>query len=147
MTDSDPIFKKIEKKIKHVLGDTEIFHKGSSNLRISGQNEIDIYIPIDWKNFESYSTKLEKIFGEPRSVYDQKRARFVSSEDKIKLEIFLIHNTSEDWQNLLKFENTLLSNKILLGEYEEIKNKSQGLSTRKYYSLKLEFINKVLAEE
>lgn len=113
---------------------------------ISGQNEIDIYIPIDWKNFESYSAKLEKIFGKPRSFYDQKRARFVSLENKIKLEIFLINKISEDWLNLLKFENSLLQDKMLLDEYEAIKNQSRGLSTRKYYRLKLEFLNRVLAQ-
>mgnify|MGYP001558299621 FL=1 len=83
------------------MGDVEILHCGSTALQISGQGEVDLYIPVLLKYFDNYLEKLVKHFGKPGSIYLHKRARFVEYVDDIKIEIFLINKETDDWKNLL----------------------------------------------
>ena len=138
------IFNIIKNDLIKVLGKTTISHRGSTKLKISGQGEIDLYIPVTNKKFKLYLYKLIKYIGKPRSLYDLERARFIKYINNIKIEIFLINKNCEGWKNCIKFEKYLKENSKALNEYIKVKNKVNGLSTRRYYAAKTEFINKIL---
>lgn len=138
------VFGLIKNDLVKVLGNIRISHRGSTNLKISGQGEIDLYIPVAKKDFNSYLEKLTRFLGEPGSLYKFKRARFIKYIDNIKIEIFLINKNDLDWKNSVKFEKYLKNNSGALKDYERLKSKSSGLSVKKYYTLKTAFINKIL---
>lgn len=138
-------FEKIRDKIRNFLReDIEVKHCGATGLGISGQDEIDVYVPVVKKIFNDYISKLTQLFGEPKSHYPLERARFVTEVDKKHIDIFLIDSECEGWTNCIKFENYLINNPESLKIYKELKESGNGLSVREYYTRKLEFINKIL---
>lgn len=142
---SPEVFSKIKKEIIENIGKgADIQLRGSSALKISGQGELDIYLPTDLTKFNLRIKQLVKIFGEPKSIYPLERARFITFVDGIKAEIFVINKDDAGWLNCLKFEQKLKDNPELLNKYQAIKEECNGLSTREYYRKKLSFLNKVL---
>jgi GrpB-like predicted nucleotidyltransferase (UPF0157 family) len=138
------VFKLIKNDLVKILGKERILLCGSTFLGISGQGEIDLYIPVAKKHFNSYLKKLILYLGKPGSIYEFRRVRFVKFIEGIKIEIFLINKNSKDWTNSRKFENFLRQNPKYLFEYEKLKSKCNGLSVKQYYTAKVEFINKIL---
>jgi len=140
------IFAKIEKRIRSGFEENiKIELRGSTRLGISGQGELDIYIPVAPESFNRMLERLEKILGAPGSVYPERRARFVEDSEGMKAEIFLINEKSDDWTRCLKFENYLETHPEALTAYEKTKKDGNGLSTREYYRRKNEFMNEVFA--
>lgn len=138
------VFEKIKKEIQEILGKTKIEHRGATSLGISGQGEIDLYIPVSENLFQKYLKKLVNYFGKPGSIYPLRRVRFVKYVDGIKIEIFLINRKTGDWKNCIKFENYLKKHSEALREYKKLKEEGDGLMTQEYYRKKLEFINKII---
>lgn len=82
-------FKKIKDKIQSILGKSiRVEHRGATSLGISGQDEIDVYIPVSTDKFDSLLTPLENIFDKPRSIYPLERARFVTEEGGKHIDFF-----------------------------------------------------------
>ncbi len=142
---SREIFEKIKKQIQSGLGENiEVVHRGATALGISGQGELDVYIPVSEHDFNSVTILVEKLFGKPKSFYLLERARFVTSVDNTKVEVFVINNKSKSWLDGIKFEEYLRNNPEALDAYKKLKESGDGLSTRKYYRRKIEFINSIL---
>lgn len=139
-------FKKIKSELIKILGNVRISHRGSTALKISGQGEIDLYVPAAKKDFYIYVNKISEHFGKPGSLYEFKRARFVKYLDGIKIEIFVINKNDSGWRDSIKFEKYLKNNPEALSEYEKLKSKADGFSVKKYYTLKTIFINKILSK-
>ncbi len=139
------VFEKIKKEIQIVLGEVEVFHRGATGMGISGQGEIDCYVPIPEKLFDEYLKKMIERFGQAGSIYPSRRARFVKYIDGIKIEMFIINKKSFDWVNGLKFENYLKSHTEALEAYKKLKESCEGSSMSEYYRRKIEFINDILA--
>lgn len=138
-------FERVKNIIQNFLReDIEVRHCGATSLGISGQDEIDVYIPVIKKNFNNYILKLTQLFGKPRSHYPLERARFVTEVDKKHIDIFLINSESEGWIKSVKFENYLRNNPEFLEKYKNLKENGNGLSVREYYGRKIEFINEIL---
>ena len=138
------VFEKIKKEIQKVLGEVKVKHCGATSLGISGQGEIDLYVPVSEKSFNGYLEKLVKHLGKAGSVYPLRRVRFVKYISGIKIEIFLINKEIDDWKNCVKFENYLKQHPEILEEYKKLKEESEGLTVQEYYRKKLEFINKII---
>lgn len=139
------IFKEIKKKIQSNLGENiSVIHKGATSLDISGQGELDVYVPVEIEGFGVLVDAVQKIFGPPRSLYALDRARFVTSIKGIKIEIFVINQEGKGWTDSCKFEQYLKENPKALRVYEKLKEEGEGLSTQKYYRRKIEFINEIL---
>jgi len=138
------VFKRIKNDLIKVLGKTRISHRGSTNLKISGQGEIDLYIPTAKKQFNIQLEKLINYLGEPGSLYPLKRVRFFRYIDDIKIELFLINKNDSGWKESVVFEKYLKHNRKALLEYEKIKLECNGCSVREYYTKKTAFINKIL---
>ena len=138
-------FELVRARIQKALGDNvRVEHHGATSLGISGQDEIDVYIPVAPENYNAMVESLKPLFGEPRSFYPMRRARFVTAVDGKHIDIFLINKESDDWKDLVKFETILRNDPVKLEEYRKLKEAGNGLSTRKYYRRKIEFIKKIL---
>ena len=141
------VFQKIKKEVKSVLGKkVRVVHKGATSLGISGQGELDVYIPVPTKKFNHYLEKMKQSFGEPGSCYPLKRARFNRWTDGFKIEVFLINQNSQGWKKGVAFENYLKNHPKALSAYEKLKEKGHRLSVQEYYRRKVKFINNVLAK-
>lgn len=141
-------FQKIKQKIQDSLGkDISVFHRGASSLGISGQDEIDIYVPEPPTQFNPLIEPLKELFGEPGSHYPLERVHFVTEIDGKHIDVFLINEECEGWINGVKFENYIRSHPEALEEYRKLKEAGNGLSGRAYYTRKIEFFNDILAME
>lgn len=139
------IFLKVKEKIQSNLGiNTRVEHRGASSLGISGQDEIDVYVPVPPAKFDSYIPKMSRIFGEPRSMYPLERVRFSEEIDGKKIDLFLINEEHDDWINGIKFENYLKLHSKDLEKYKKLKEEMNGFSVKDYYTRKNEFINEIL---
>lgn len=142
---ANEIFTKVKAKIQSKLGkNVKVEHKGASSLGISGQDEIDVYIPVHPSLFDSYIPKLSKIFGEPRSLYPLERVRFSEEIDGKKIDLFLINEKHDDWIKGVKFEDYLKLHPNDLEKYKRLKEEMNGFSVKDYYTRKNEFINEIL---
>lgn len=138
-------FQKVKQKIQDSLGkDISVFHRGASSLGISGQDEIDIYVPVPPAKFNSSVEPLKEIFDEPVSHYPLERVHFVTEVDGKHIDIFLINNKCEGWVNGVKFENYIRSHPDTLEAYRKLKEDGNGLSGKEYYKRKIEFFNQIL---
>lgn len=138
-------FKKIKQRVQDALGkELPVEHHGATSLGISGQDEIDIYIPVPSAKFNSRTRHLSNIFGEPRSLYTLQRARFVTEEEGKHVDIFLVNADHDDWRSLTKFESYLRTHPEALEDYRMFKENCDGISTREYYRRKIEFVNEIL---
>jgi GrpB-like predicted nucleotidyltransferase (UPF0157 family) len=142
---SSVIFEKVKARIMNVLGNGfEILHRGASYLKISGQNEIDVYVPVLPKDFDTTIKAMIKGFGEPKSNYPLVRARFPVPDSKKHIDIFVINKEDDGWVESETFTNFLMSHSNVLDQYRQLKEDCNGLSTKEYYTRKIEFINNVL---
>lgn len=140
------IFKKLKEKVDGLfLGLVTLEHRGATALKISGQDEIDTYIPVNVEDFNKCVSALTILLGEPRSNYPD-RVRFVTEIDKKHIDVFLIDKNAESWTNGVKFEKYLKTHPDILGEYKKLKEEGNGLSVREYYTRKVKFINEVLTK-
>jgi GrpB-like predicted nucleotidyltransferase (UPF0157 family) len=139
-------FEKVKNFIQSKLGkQVRVEHRGATALGISGQDEIDIYIPVPPNDFDKYVLLVTELFGEPRSLYPPQRARFKVEESRKKIDLFVVNEESEDWINGEKFASYLKQNADVLEEYRKLKESGMGLSTQEYYRRKDAFIEKILA--
>lgn len=146
-TTAEEKFQQVKQRVQNVLGqEIPVEHHGATSLGISGQDEIDIYIPIPPARFNHLIDSLRELFGDPRSLYPLQRARFVTEADGKDIDVFLINEEHEDWENLVQFESYLRSNPEALDDYRKLKERGDGLSVREYYRRKNEFLNDILSK-
>ncbi len=139
-------FEVVKDQIRAVLGEgTRVEHRGATSLGISGQDEIDVYVPVPESQFNGLLPVLSAAFGPPRSHYPLERARFVTFVEGKHIDIFLINESCHGWLDGNRFDNYLRSHPDVLRRYCLLKEAGHGLSTREYYRRKLEFFNKILA--
>ena len=142
---SESIFLTVKKRVQMVLGKkAQILHCGASNLGISGQDEIDIYIPVSEDGFDETVAQLKVLLGPPASFYPLERARFVTSQNNKYVTVSIMNKSHEGWIDGVRFESYLKAHPQTLKEYEKLKEDSNGTSTRNYYQKKTAFINEVL---
>jgi GrpB-like predicted nucleotidyltransferase (UPF0157 family) len=137
------VFEKVKKEVRDILGEVEVAHHGATSLGISGQGEVDLFIPVPEKCFDYYLKKLIGYFGEPGSIYPLERVRFVKYIDNVKVEIMLVNKERDGWKNSLKFKNCLEQHPKILDEYRKLKEDASGLTIQEYYRRKTEFFNKI----
>jgi len=131
-------------KIQQIIGNKiHVLERGSTRLKVSGKDEIDIFIPVLKNEIPKFCTELEKIYGPARSKYEN-RARFGSKNGSTRIEVFIVDKDSEDFKNINKFEDYLLKDGKALKKFEEFKIKLNGRSTKNYYAEKISYLNKIL---
>ncbi len=145
-SNSEKKFEKLRATIREQLGEAvQVEHHGASSLQISGQDEIDVYIPVLATDFARLIPLLTKLFGPPKSQYPRERVRFQTRVDDKKIDVFLINEKSSSWLNSLLFERYLKTHPEALETYRKLKENGNGINVREYYRRKIEFINEVVA--
>lgn len=143
---SERKFLTIKNLIQNVLGPGQLVeHRGASSLGISGQDEIDVYVPVGVEKFDEVVGNISHLFGAPKSYYPLKRTRFSTYVEKKRIDIFVINQEDDGWKNSIKFHSLLLSHPQILDSYRRLKEEAAGQSVREYYRRKIEFINEVVA--
>lgn len=90
---------------------------------------------------------MTKAFSKPRSLYPLIRARFRIEGFNKHVDVFVINKEDKNWIDSEKFTNYLLKNPKVLERYRELKEDGDGISVKKYYTRKIEFINGVLTKQ
>lgn len=140
-------FEQVKSQIQSVIGtEFEILHRGATSLDISGQREIDVYIPIPPEQIEELVPKMERVFGKPKSIYPLERTKFIAKVDGTMIEIMLTNRDHQSWIDGERFVNYLRANPGALEKYRILKEESAGVNTREYYRRKMEFINEILSK-
>jgi GrpB-like predicted nucleotidyltransferase (UPF0157 family) len=140
------IFQKVKRIIRAKIGNSyPVEHHGATYLKISGQGDLDIYLPVSKNKFNSLIEPLSKLFGNPHSNYEFERVRFVTNIDNTNVEIFIINKNTPGWLDSIRFENYLIKHKAALKKYEELKKSFHNLGGQDYYRAKIEFINEILS--
>jgi GrpB-like predicted nucleotidyltransferase (UPF0157 family) len=140
-------FAKIEAEVESFLGSNyPVFHCGASSLGISGQGDLDAYIPIAPPEFDCIVQKVTDHYGQPGSFYPLERARWNSVINGFKTELFVINKAHSAWTDSVLFENYLKNHPQELDRYRLIKEQADGQERRQYYRRKIEFINEILAK-
>lgn len=139
------LFEKQKKEILDIVGqNVEVLHLGASGMGISGQEEIDLVVPISLDCFDEFIEKFKKIYGDPKSFSPNNRIRFNHKQGHINIEIVIVNRDSEGWKRNIAFENYLKSHPEALEAYRKLKEANDGKSLREYYRKKIEFINDIL---
>lgn len=134
----------VKNQITDLIGsNTPVLHRGATALHISGQDEIDIYVPVSIEIFDQTATQLATLYHDPQSHYPMKRVRFRTMLQNKKIDIFVINEKDKDWQNSELFHHILLTNPEKLNAYRTLKEKLAGTSAKHYYTKKTEFINEI----
>jgi hypothetical protein len=141
--DASNFAKKLIEQIKQDSG-LEIFWCGSLAMGISGQNDIDLYIFAEPKNFELHLPEIIKSLGKPTYILNEKILWRII-KNSYKIDASLLSKNSKEVKHDLFFTESLKSNQDLLQEYILLKN--PGLSAREYYRLKNEFYNRVVGNQ
>lgn len=137
------IVDKIISSVNKIYPDLEIKHMGASALKISGQNDIDIYAFSDPSNFDNYLSGLIKLFGKPLHIHET----FIEwgfNKNGFDIEFYLTAKDSETMKKQINVFKTLSSNSKLLKEYKNLKQSMNGKSFREYQRKKYEFYHSIL---
>ena len=126
-------------KIKKKLPELDILFIGATALGIAGQNDIDIYVLSNPKDFSKYLPVIKKLFGKPKNIH-KAFVEWEFTENGYPIELYL----TEPPERQIKVYKILKSNKKLLKEYEDLKLKFEGKRSRDYQKVKYEFYNKIL---
>lgn len=129
-------------KIKKALPKVKVLFMGSTALGIAGQNDIDIYVLSEPKDFGKYLPNLKKLFGAPKHTH-KTFIEWKFDESGYPVELYL----TEPPEKQIKVFEILKSNKKLLKRYENLKLKFNGKSFRDYQRAKYEFYNQILSRE
>ena len=140
---STEVAKEIINIIHNTYPDLEIKHVGASALKISGQNDLDIYIFSNPKNFDKYLPGIIEIFGEPLHRHET-FCEWKLQKEEFNIELYLTAKDSPTMQKQIKVFETLRDNPDLLEEYEKLKKSMNGKSFKEYQEKKYEFYHKIL---
>jgi len=141
---AEGIFQRVKKIIQKNTDIEEVIHAGATALKISGQDEIDIFVPILNNQFKKYIKEFSQLFGDPKSIYEGDRVRFTFKKQNKRIDVFLINKRKANWKNHIIFETYLKTHPKELVRYKKLKEQGRGLSTREYYEQKIKYINKIL---
>jgi len=128
-------------KLKEKFSTLKILFMGATALGIVGQNDIDIYVLANPKDFAIYSPILKELFGKPGHIH-KTFIEWSFTKNDYPVELYL---TKPPKKQIKVFE-ILKSNTKLLKEYESLKLKFDGKSFRDYQKAKYEFYHKILRQ-
>lgn len=140
-------FERIKRLLLLVLGpEVNVEHRGATSLGVAGRDKLDVFVPVKASDCKAVLVTLEQVFGESESSCHFNSSFFVTKVDTINAKIILIIDESETWRDICAFEKYIQEHPEAVREYGVLKKKSEGLSSRTYGRLKIEFFNAVLAK-
>jgi len=138
---TDLIAEKVVKQIKEILPESDIRYMGASALKISGQNDVDIYIISTNDLKETYLSKLSVKFG------NQIKRKWQWFDDGIEVSVYVSDPSDAKFQEQLRIFDILKHTPEILKKYEVLKESMNNRSYKEYQIAKYEFYNKVLGLE
>ncbi len=143
------LFEEEKQKIKNNLAGfpVTVMHGGASDLGISGQAEIDIFVPVPPPLLDTTVQKFTEIYGPSESISVSKRVRFNSEREGVRLEIIVVNEESDGWKKNVTVHAYLKNNSQALAAYQLLKETSNGSPAPEYYRRKIEFINDILGKK
>ena len=139
-------YQKVKQQIQNVLGEgISVVHRGSTSLGISGQSEIDIYVPSEPSEFDALHKKLVSVLGKPHSILPLQRIRWSLFVDGKRADVFLSNVRHSDWIEGVAFECICKTTPHVLRAYEKLKQESNGWTVQDFYRKKAQFIDAVLS--
>ena len=139
------VAKKLMSDMRSAAPDLEVFHTGAAALKISGKNDLDFSILGVPEDFDNYLPALIKVLGEPQKR-GWENVRWEIIRDGFPVDVHLTNKNSPGWKEHKKVFELLRDDPRLLGEYQILKERSNGMSLREYQRRKYEFYNKILEE-
>jgi GrpB-like predicted nucleotidyltransferase (UPF0157 family) len=139
------IAEKIINSINRIYPDLEIKHMGASALKISGQNDLDIYMFSDPKDFDKYLPGIIEIFGEPLHKHET-FCEWKFQKSGFDIELYLTEKDSQTMKRQIAVFETLKNNPELLKVYEQLKGSMNGKSFKEYQEKKYDFYHKILQD-
>jgi GrpB-like predicted nucleotidyltransferase (UPF0157 family) len=134
----EKIAEKIIGKIRKLIPNVDVRFLGASALKISGQNDIDIYILTPKESKENYINLLKDELG----PWPTRKWKW--SEEGIEISVYLSDPDDYKLKEQLDLFEILTTNKQVLREYEDLKESMNGSTYEDYQTAKYEFYNKVL---
>ncbi len=137
---------RVIKEIKNQIPEADVFCMGSSLLKISGENDIDIYISIDAKELERYKKELDKIYL-TKSGPDKSQThlhKWYWNESGSEVNVYLSDKNDLWFQEQLATFKMMQNSPDIIREYEKLKKSMDGKTWMEYKKAKCEFYNKIL---
>lgn len=132
------IAENIMDRIKSELPQAEVRFMGASALRISGQNDIDIYVLVNSTQRDGYVEKLNILFGE------QTQNSWNWKQDGFEVTVYLDDPKNPALQEQILIFEKLKDDPALLKKYEALKTSMNGKTYREYQEAKYNFYNQIL---
>lgn len=134
------IAKKIIKKIHSAIPRADVRFIGASALKISGQNDIDIWVLVSPPNRTAYISKLKSVFGDPV----KKGRKWKWEERGYEVAVNVVNPENRIRKKELKIFEILKNNPGTLKAYERLKTSLNGKTYKEYQTRKMWFLNEIL---
>ncbi|MBI5530589.1 MAG: GrpB family protein [Candidatus Doudnabacteria bacterium] len=135
-------------EIKDALPEADVYFFGAVALGIAGQNDIDISIAYNLKDFDYYFATLKKLFGPPSRIGTSPKNKSVKWEFKrnsFDIELYMALKDSPGFEEQRKVFEILSQDKRMRDEYEKLKLPYGPIDFKAYMRKKYEFFNKILS--
>lgn len=116
---------------------------GSTGLKIHGEGDIDMLIPVAKKQFDHYSKALIKVFGQPTSA-NATMVQWKVKYQNLPLELDLIDVNSKRFKEQITIFNSLKSNVGLRKEYQLMKANYADKPNWLYQLIRMDFFNQII---
>lgn len=136
--------KEIINQIEDIYPNLEVRHMGASALKISGQNDLDIYAFSAPEDFQKYLPGIIKVIGTPIHSHGS-FIEWSFRKNGFDVQFYLTQKDSPTMQKQIRIFEILKSSPDLLKEYEKLKESMNGRPFREYQEKKYEFYHKVLS--
>jgi len=143
------VFDKLSAKINVLIPQSSVEHIGSSSVPgIISKGDLDIFVGVQKDAFGSAIKLIESLnFSiKKNTLRTDSLCMFESDQYSIDVAIQLVEIGSK-FENFLIFRDSLLKNKNLRIEYNQLKKDAEELDANEYRKIKSQFIEKVLASK
>lgn len=135
---TETISEKVIKQIKETIPEVDVRYMGASALKISGQNDVDIYVITPKEIKENYLSKLIPQFSE------QVKNKWQWHDDGIEVSVYLSDPEDFKFKEQLEIFEIFKVKSEITKEYETLKESMNGRTYGEYQTAKYEFYNRVL---
>ncbi len=138
-------FEKYRQRILKIIPDARVEHVGSSSIEGSiSKGDVDIFVGVEKDEFEStVSALLDLGFTEKQGTLRTTQLCMLESETDESIALQVVANGSK-FEFFLHFKKLLISDPVLLSQYNKLKIACTGLDEDEYRRRKSEFIEEAL---
>jgi hypothetical protein len=132
------VAERVIKKIRERIPSADVRFMGASALKISGQNDIDIYVLTESYIKDKYIKKLEQVLGK----WPERKWHWY--EDNFEISVYISDPDNYKLKEHLDLFKILSTDEGVLNEYEALKFSMNGKTYKEYQVAKYEFYNRIL---